>query len=341
MKSIAFLTVFLFAATGQAQEFEDLLQTDIGQQMILVDDGTGNIIHEIPTSGTVFVAQKELPMYGQPGMTGNPGALLRFGAEVEKAGVCDNGFIHVILHGSSRNYEGYVDGYGLSENRILEKCDETAEIAADCEILDYPSLRDGDVVGEALTQDEVRRTATFDDIWTRIIYNKEDGSQADGYILSTNLKGYENVQAASLTGEGSLHVSRGSGVFADAIEGVTQAGVTVSGNVLIGTPEAVGEEVTLKNMGVFRITHYCPCSICCGPYTDGITSTGVTAVTNHTIAVEPSQIPYGSKVVINGQVYVAEDCGGGIKENCIDVYVATHEEALDKGVFYTEVYVIQ
>ena len=35
----------------------------------------------------------------------------------------------------------------------------------------------------------------------------------------------------------------------------------------------------------------------------GITSTGVTATTKHT-AVDPSQIPYGSQVVINGQVYV-------------------------------------
>ena len=56
---------------------------------------------------------------------------------------------------------------------------------------------------------------------------------------------------------------------------------------------------------------------------------------NRTIAVDPTQIPYGSKVVINGQVYVAEDCGGAIKHNCIDIYVATHQEGEDKGVYYT------
>ena len=67
----------------------------------------------------------------------------------------------------------------------------------------------------------------------------------------------------------------------------------------------------------------------------------MTATTNRTIAVDPSQIPYGSKVVINGQVYVAEDCGGAIRTNCIDVYVATHSEAEQKGVFYTEVYLLQ
>lgn len=74
---------------------------------------------------------------------------------------------------------------------------------------------------------------------------------------------------------------------------------------------------------------------------NGITSTGVTATTNHTIAVDPSVIPYGSKVVINGQVYVAEDCGGAIKKNRIDIYVATHAEGEAKGTYDTEVYLIK
>ena len=47
------------------------------------------------------------------------------------------------------------------------------------------------------------------------------------------------------------------------------------------------------------------------------------------------------KVVINGQVYVAEDCGGAIKHNCIDIYVATHQEGEDKGVYYTDVYLLR
>ena len=88
---------------------------------------------------------------------------------------------------------------------------------------------------------------------------------------------------------------------------------------------------SLRSLGNFIITHYCPCSICCGPWRDGITSTGATAVTNRTIAVDPTVIPYGSKVVINGQVYVAEDCGGAIKNNHIDIYVGSHAEAETKG----------
>ena len=46
----------------------------------------------------------------------------------------------------------------------------------------------------------------------------------------------------------------------------------------------------------------------------------MTATTNHTIAVNPSQIPYGSKVVINGQVYVAE----AVSYTHLDVYKRQH-----------------
>ena len=44
--------------------------------------------------------------------------------------------------------------------------------------------------------------------------------------------------------------------------------------------------------------------------------------------------------MINGEIYVAEDCGGAIKGNRIDVYHDTHSEALDFGVQYAEVYLV-
>ncbi len=52
------------------------------------------------------------------------------------------------------------------------------------------------------------------------------------------------------------------------------------------TPVAVSSDASLIPLGTFKITHYCSCSICCGPWANGITSTGVTATTNRTIAVE-------------------------------------------------------
>ena len=98
------------------------------------------------------------------------------------------------------------------------------------------------------------------------------------------------------------------------------------------------EEPKEINLGKFKLTAYCPCKECCGK-TDGITATGTRAKAGRTIAVDPSKIPYGSKVTINGKEYVAEDCGGAIKDNHIDVFFNTHDEALKFGVQYACVYI--
>lgn len=82
---------------------------------------------------------------------------------------------------------------------------------------------------------------------------------------------------------------------------------------------------------IYTVTAYCGCVKCCGK-TDGITATGTRATEGRTIAVDPNVIPYGTTVYINGQAYVAEDCGGAIKGNHIDMYFNSHEAALEWGV---------
>ena len=90
----------------------------------------------------------------------------------------------------------------------------------------------------------------------------------------------------------------------------------------------------------FKVTAYCPCMKCCGK-TDGITATGTVATAGRTIAVDPTVIPYGSQVILNGVAYTAEDCGGAIKGNKIDMFFDTHQEALEWGVKYIEGVVIK
>lgn len=91
-----------------------------------------------------------------------------------------------------------------------------------------------------------------------------------------------------------------------------------------------------ENIGTFKLTAYCPCPECSDEWGD-MTSTGVKATENRTIAVDPKVIPYGSEVKINGTTYIAEDCGGAIKQNKIDIYFGDHEEANAFGVQYAEV----
>ena len=97
-------------------------------------------------------------------------------------------------------------------------------------------------------------------------------------------------------------------------------------------------------LGEFKLTAYCPCAKCCGKWANGITSTGTLAAEGRTIAVDPLVIPYGSTVTVYfadgaSHSYTAEDCGGGIKGNRLDIYFDDHHAALQFGVQSAMVYV--
>lgn len=97
-----------------------------------------------------------------------------------------------------------------------------------------------------------------------------------------------------------------------------------------------------KYLGKFTITHYCPCEQCCGVGGGKVTASGTTPKAGRTVGVNPSIIPYGTKLRIGGKDgYVAEDTGGGIGTYHIDIFCNSHQEALNKGVLYKKVYAIR
>ena len=106
---------------------------------------------------------------------------------------------------------------------------------------------------------------------------------------------------------------------------------------VIEPTEAVEPDNTY--LGNFKLTAYCACARCCGK-SDGITATGTVATQGRTIAVDPRVIPYGTAVSINGNTYIAEDCGGAIGGNRIDVFFDSHTDALNFGVQYADVYLV-
>ncbi len=66
----------------------------------------------------------------------------------------------------------------------------------------------------------------------------------------------------------------------------------------------------------------------------GLTSTGydLKANPNGVVAVDPSVIPLGTKVWVEGYGYaVARDTGGSIKGNRIDVHMPTQKQAMSFG----------
>ena len=105
----------------------------------------------------------------------------------------------------------------------------------------------------------------------------------------------------------------------------------------ITTSRAASTITATGETKIFKITAYCPCSKCCGKQT-GITASGTRATAGRTVAAS-SQYSFGTKLLINGQVYTVEDRGGAIKGNKIDIYMNSHAEALAWGVKYLPVQV--
>ncbi len=89
----------------------------------------------------------------------------------------------------------------------------------------------------------------------------------------------------------------------------------------------------------YKVTAYCPCSKCCGKAT-GRTSSGTIATPGRTIAAS-SKFAYGTKLNIGGHTYTVEDRGGAVNGNKIDIFVRSHAEALQWGVRYLPVSVVQ
>lgn len=90
-----------------------------------------------------------------------------------------------------------------------------------------------------------------------------------------------------------------------------------------------------------RVTAYCPCPQCCGEYSDGVTACGHEIQPGDTFVAADRRYPFRTEMLIpgysNSQPVKVLDRGGAIKGNRLDVFFATHEEALEWGVKYLEV----
>lgn len=111
------------------------------------------------------------------------------------------------------------------------------------------------------------------------------------------------------------------------------------------TEEETESEIDdLRLLGEFKVSAFCSCEKCCGKWSNnrpnGIVygASGAELKPNHSIAVDTDIIPYGKSVFIDGIEYVAEDCGGAIKGNRIDIYMDSHEAAVEFGVKNMMVY---
>ena len=101
-----------------------------------------------------------------------------------------------------------------------------------------------------------------------------------------------------------------------------------------------GEVLTYTHSEKFKATAYSHLDAGC----DMITATG-TRVRTGTVAVDPRVIPYGTRmfIITNDGSYVyglatAEDCGGGVKGNHVDLYFDNRSDCFQFGIRNCTIY---
>lgn len=117
-------------------------------------------------------------------------------------------------------------------------------------------------------------------------------------------------------------------------------GTKVSSDVYYSKGTAANTEgMSYRSLGTFRLTAYCPCRSCSEGWGRS-TSSGAVAASNHTIAVDRNVIPMGSRLLINGVVYTAEDVGGGVKGKHVDIFFDNHAQTKQFGSQSAEVFLL-
>ena len=103
------------------------------------------------------------------------------------------------------------------------------------------------------------------------------------------------------------------------------------------------------SLGEFKLTSYCACEKCCGYWAtirpldeDGnpivYTASGAIARQGVTVAADTDILPYGTVLLIGGEEFIVQDCGGGVNGKHIDIYFEDHQAAREFGVRYETIY---
>lgn len=114
--------------------------------------------------------------------------------------------------------------------------------------------------------------------------------------------------------------------------------------ILVGTKKkqvvSVGGnigELEYSKVVTMNATAYCPCASCNGKWAGRPSALGL-KVEKGVVAVDPSFIPLGTKLYVEGYGYcIAGDTGGAIKGNRIDLCYDSHSQALSSGWGHTNV----
>lgn len=245
-----------------------------------------------------------------------------------------------------------VDTYGETVGDLLSRLNITVDGNTDVSVSVDSQTFDGMVIVISRT---LRNVETYTTVIPHEVEYVNDSSLpvgtetvltegVDGQLLCTASVVYVNGQERSRTVTSqTVSTQPVTEVIAVGTGAPSTQAEWVSGQVYIGDGYIItetGEVLTYTGTKELKATAYNHNDEGC----DMITAT-MTTVRIGTVAIDPKVIPYGTRmfIVTNDNQYIygiatAEDCGGGIKGDRIDLYFPTKRECFDFGVRQVTVY---
>lgn len=230
-----------------------------------------------------------------------------------------------------------ITGFGiyLINNNIKQNIDSTTVIATVTEntIQETNSIiNDNIIIEEEITPEEEEEIIMY----TNTGVHMRDQANLEGKIIDTL---YINTEVTTIGEENDwTKIKQENNIYYIKSEYLSKEKTEIKVEVTSrGDSKRADDAAAAANkssnssyLGKYKLTYYCSCSKCCGK-SDGITASGKKAQEGITVA--SNSIPLGTKISIDGHVYEVQD-RGGMASNVIDVFVSSHQKALNLGVKY-------
>ncbi|MEG2786656.1 MAG: SH3 domain-containing protein [Romboutsia sp.] len=271
------------------------------------------------SAGNIYAAEKEVVRVEKLNVRRGPSI------DEDKIASLDRGMVVEILETSngwnkvkfSDNEEGWVSEDYTTKEKATVKVDEL-------NVRKGPSAEEEKVA--TFENGKVIEILEDQDNWYRIKLDDKNTGWVSSQYVETETQAKENAEKAKIQKANPVQVAEVKEEKSEAVVSNT----TKEEN--INTPEVsepVKEETApVNNNNTGRLM-----TVNASAYSGhSITATGTTPRWG-TIAVDPSVIPYGTRVYIPkfDMVFVAEDCGGAIKGNKIDIFMNSESECTTFG----------
>ncbi|OSB11634.1 hypothetical protein B2H97_00540 [Paraclostridium bifermentans] len=279
------------------------------------------------STNSIFAAEKEIVTPEKLNVRKGPSV------ENDKIGSLDRGMVVEILESNngwnkvklSDGNEGWVSGdYTAKEKATV--------IATELNVRKGPSI-ENDKIG-SLANGTVVEVLEHENDWYKVKLDDNQEGWISGDYALTESQAMEQqakkteVKAATTNTVDQKNDSKDSTVKEEKSEEAVSNNAQNNNQNNNSNESSKTEETTSSNNNSGRLM-----TVNASAYAGhSITATGTTPKWG-TIAVDPSVIPYGTKVYIPkfDMVFTAEDCGGAIKGNKIDIFMNSESECTTFG----------